>query len=73
MDCPRCDQQGTVLTVRINATSEIVHLCDECDALWPWGVEVAANTFSDFATYVKPLGLRGLWSEVTILEGNGEG
>jgi hypothetical protein len=68
MLCPRCDQQGTVLTVRINASGEIVKLCNECDALWPSGAPLIANGFIDFSTYVKPLGLKGLWKEVTILQ-----
>lgn len=67
MLCPRCDQQGTVHTVRINTTGEIVHLCDECDALWPSGVGVTATGFLDFSTYVARFGLRGVWQEVTIL------
>ena len=56
-----------MLSVRISSTGENVHLCDECDALWPSGVAVTAESFVDFSTYVKPLGLRGLWNEVEIL------
>jgi hypothetical protein len=67
MLCPRCDQQGTVLRVRINGTGEVVNLCDECDALWPTGVPVGATGFVDFTTYLGQPGLRALWSEVTVL------
>jgi hypothetical protein len=67
MLCPRCDQQGTVLKVRINATAEVVHLCDECDALWPDDVSVTATGFRDFSQYVAQFGLQGTWSEVTML------
>lgn len=56
------------MTVRINATGEVVQLCDECDALWPSNVPVTKNGFVDFATYVKPMGLHGRWGEVTILD-----
>ena len=69
MLCPRCDQQGTIHKVRINATGEVVQLCDECDALWPSGVQVSVETFLDFSTYVKQFDLKGLWTEVTI-DGN---
>ena len=66
MWCPRCDQ-GDVKKVRINATGEVAHVCDECEALWPIGVDVSSTGFVDFATYVKPSGLNGLWSELTEL------
>jgi hypothetical protein len=68
MLCPRCDHQGTVVAVRINATGEVVWLCDECDALWPSNVPITQDNFVDFASYVKPLGLNGRWSEVTVLD-----
>jgi hypothetical protein len=68
ISCPRCDGQGIVHTARIIATGEIVHLCDECDAIWPNGVEVRLNTFLDFQTYVEQFGLKGLWSEIEILD-----
>lgn len=68
MLCPRCDQQGRVALVRITTNDETVYLCDECDALWPENTPIKATNFIDFSSYVKPLGLKGLWSEVTILE-----
>lgn len=67
MRCPRCGPEGTVLSARIHSTGEIVHLCDECDALWPSGVPVAVKSHVDFATYVEPYGLKALWSEIEIL------
>jgi hypothetical protein len=67
MLCPRCDQQGTVLKARIVASREVVHLCDECDALWPNGVEVSEMSFVDFSTYMNQLGLRGQWDEVEVI------
>ena len=36
MQCPRCDNQGSVYIVRINATGEVVRLCDECEAMAAW-------------------------------------
>jgi hypothetical protein len=68
MLCPRCDQQGDVPRVRIIATGEVAHLCDECDAFWPTGIEVGSEGYFDFSSYVKPLGLRGVWNEVTVLD-----
>jgi hypothetical protein len=68
MLCPRCDQQGHIVRARIITTGEIVHLCDECDALWPSGSEVTKTGFADFSTYVKPLGLRGAWEEIMVVD-----
>jgi transcription elongation factor Elf1 len=66
MRCPRCDNQGTVVKAKIKKTNEIVRICDECDALWPLGVAVELKSFVDFSTFVKPLGLFGLWNEIEI-------
>ncbi len=69
MVCPRCDGQGRVVDVRILATHEHVRLCDECDAMWPDGTDLSITNFVDFTTYVKPLGLQGLWSEIEVVAG----
>jgi hypothetical protein len=53
--------------MRILKTGETVHVCEECEALWPSGVDVAATGFVDFKTYVSPKGLKGLWSELEEL------
>lgn len=63
MICPRCNQDQVIKAV-IKATGEIVHICPECDALWPYGSEIRASNFTDFSIYVKPKGLNGLWSEL---------
>ena len=63
MWCPRCDQ-GEVVRAKIMATGEVVRVCQECDALWPDDVEVKKDNFKDFSTFVKPKGLKGLWSEL---------
>lgn len=68
--CPRCDGQGLLELIRINLTGELVILCDECDALWTENMEVSVATFHDFGTYIAPLGIKGLWSDVTVLESN---
>ncbi len=66
MWCPRCDQ-GNVVKVRINKTGEVVHICEECEALWQTDVKVAPTGFVDFMTYVTPFGLEGNWSELSKL------
>jgi hypothetical protein len=63
MSCPRCDQQGEVVLARILGTGEVISLCDECDATWPEGVEVAAYNFADFANFMAERDLPGVWSE----------
>ena len=72
MLCPRCDQQGCIHRVCIKTNREIVQLCDECDALWRDGIVPAVPGFIDFAEYVRPLGLLGLWSEVEVLPDENE-
>jgi len=67
MWCPRCNQ-GYVRKVRIRETGEVVHICEECDALWSAGKEVSASNFVDFSQYVQPLGLKGVWREVEVVE-----
>jgi len=69
MQCPRCDGQGEVSQVKIKKTGEIVHLCDECDALWKSGDDVVFSKFVDFSTYVEQFGLEGTWDEVEELAG----
>jgi hypothetical protein len=68
MQCPRCEQ-GKVVRARILATGQAVRVCEECDALWPGGIEIRQDNFRDFSTFVAPMGLQGLWSE---LEKTGE-
>jgi hypothetical protein len=63
--CPYC-KQGRVFTVRIDKTGELVLLCEECDTLWTETPLVGRGVF--FADYVMPLGLKGRWSEITVLE-----
>jgi hypothetical protein len=67
MLCPSC-KQGTVAQVRINATGEIVHLCAECEELWPSGMAISESGFISFVSYMSRLGLQGRWSEVIILK-----
>lgn len=71
MWCPRCDQ-GKVWRVQIIKTGEVVHVCEECEALWPGQAEVSATGFIDFKTYVTPDGLKGAWSELKELPDSGE-
>lgn len=67
MLCPRYNQ-GKVNRVRIDKAREIVHICEECDALWPSSIDVTSVGFIDFSTYVAAFGLNGLWSELTELD-----
>jgi hypothetical protein len=65
MWCPRCDQ-GEIVKAKITATGEIVHVCQECDALWLDGIKIKGDNFKDFSAFVKPKGLQGLWSELQM-------
>ena len=67
MQCPRCDGQGEIKVVRVQATGAMLQLCDECDATWPYGEMPSIESFQDFGTFMKANGLQGLWSEVTVI------
>jgi hypothetical protein len=68
--CPCCDGQGDVVTARIDKTEEVVYLCDECDTLWQLETDISSKPGVCFSQYVKPLGLKGLWTEITLLGEN---
>jgi hypothetical protein len=68
IECPRCDEQGYVLPVRINSTGQVIFLCDECDAVWLSAVGIGKTPFFDFSTYVAHFGLQGTWEEITVLD-----
>ncbi len=67
MQCPRCDGQGEIKLVRVQANGAILQVCDECDATWPYGEMPNIETFQDFGTFMKAHGLQGLWSEITVI------
>ena len=67
MQCPRCDGQGEIRYVRVNATGTLLQVCDECDATWFHNELNSLETFFDFETYMRSLGLTGAWSEVTTV------
>ncbi len=65
MWCPRCDQ-GNIVKATILKNGEQIRICEECDAMWKAGDEVSDETFTDYSSYVEPLGLKGLWTELAI-------
>jgi len=65
--CPRCDQ-GRILHARVRATGMEVSVCEECEALWPAGTDVAPNNFADLKTHLQKCGMKGDWSELEIVE-----
>lgn len=69
MLCPRCDGQGSIQRVRVNATGEVVQLCNECDAMWVANELPSLDSFQDFGTFMQSKGLQGLWSEITAIAG----
>lgn len=67
MQCPRCDGQGEIKLVRVQASGARLQVCLECDATWPYGEMPSIETFQDFGTLMQAHGLQGLWSEVTVI------
>lgn len=58
--------------MRVNSNGLVLRVCDECEAMWLDDEYPSVGTFRDFVTYLRSLGLAGLWSDVTILSMNGE-
>jgi len=54
--------------VRVNATGEMIFLCEECDAVWLSADAVGQSPWLDFGSYMSRFGLKGLWAEVTMLD-----
>ncbi|MEX5298431.1 hypothetical protein RCG67_06590 [Kocuria sp. CPCC 205292] len=55
-ECPDCEY-GTVAHYRVEATGEVVQVCDECDALWEAEEDLTAPSVTTIERY---LSLRGL-------------
>ena len=72
MQCPRCDGQGEIKLVRVQATGASLQVCDECEATWLSGEIPSIETFQDFGAFMKAHGLQGLWKEVTEITGHSE-
>ncbi|MGW3071999.1 MULTISPECIES: hypothetical protein [unclassified Kitasatospora] len=62
--CPRCDQ-GWVREYVARGQSEVIRLCEECEALWRAGEQVTKEHFGSFDDYMAALGLAPLWSEIS--------
>jgi hypothetical protein len=67
MQCPRCDGQGEIKLVQVRTIGTFLQVCDECEATWLDGEQPRIESFCDFGTYMKSHGMKGLWSEVTII------
>lgn len=67
IECPRCGQ-GSVSSYRIGATAELLQVCDECEAVWPPGIDPTptgcANLEDELARRAQPPG----WEQLAELE-----
>lgn len=63
MICPRC-KQGEILVRVISATTETIQVCDECEAVWPPGIEPSLESFQQLTVMLKERGLSTLWTEL---------
>ena len=66
MICPRCEQ-GNITTALINCSGKKIYLCEECEAMWFPTYAIDPNNFIDFNTYMRGIGRKPLWSELTIV------
>ncbi|GAA1749842.1 hypothetical protein [Kocuria aegyptia] len=60
-ECPCCDN-GVISPWRVNATNEIILVCDECDALWEDGDDRTEPSVTTIDQYLNLRGLPLLWS-----------
>ncbi|MEX5306187.1 hypothetical protein RF644_10575 [Kocuria sp. CPCC 205258] len=60
-ECPDCEY-GTVARYRVQATGALVHVCDECDALWEDGDDRTEPSATTVDQYLNLRGLPLLWS-----------
>jgi len=65
MECPRCEGQGLINKAKVKGLEIEIYVCDECEATWLKGETLSVKGFQDFGTFMKSLGLKGLWSELT--------
>lgn len=68
MECPRCDGQGTIDTVRIRSTSRTVFVCDECNALWENLRDINRVPWVQAQAYFEKRGMK-YDSEFVVIEG----
>lgn len=55
--CPRCDGNGFLYKSVVQPINEIILICDECEATWPFNIKSIKNVnFEDFTTYVNKQG-----------------
>lgn len=67
IECPRCGQ-GQVASYRIAATGDTLQVCDECDAVWPTGVEPVNAGFANLEDELSARGLPPGWEQLVEVE-----
>jgi hypothetical protein len=63
--CSVCEE-GRIEQVRVNATDEIVYVCEECDALW-FDPELIGRGGTNLEAHLSGKGLSALRDEVEVL------
>lgn len=67
IECPRCGQ-GSVCPYRVVATAEILQVCDECEAVWPPGIDPTPTGFANLEDELARRGLPLGWEQLKELE-----
>lgn len=65
MLCPRC-KQGDIAKAMIRKTSQVIFICQECEATWFYPEEIKETGFVDFGTYMENIGLEPLWGTLDV-------
>jgi hypothetical protein len=61
--CPRC-KNGHVIEARVIATGYIIHICNECEAVWFCKNSIHFATFNYFNVYMERLSLPDDWDQL---------
>lgn len=67
MICPRCEQDE-IFEAKIKANGRLIFICPECDAMWLSDSKIGGDSFLDYGSYMKSIGLSQSWDELDVME-----
>ena len=67
MICPYC-LQGEILKVRIIKTSELIHICDECDTVWKYDDKISESNGLTCKCFLTERNCPVSWREFDIIQ-----
>jgi len=65
--CPFCDGQGLINKAKVAGKNIQIYICEECDSMWK-STQIREDNCENFIDFMKSLGFKGLWEELTDVE-----